>query len=118
MATEEDVSKSTLTKSLMQMELNWTKLQKEVWNSEVEEAAKKKVRSGEYEDLLLRKCKQHGGPMSSLTELKRFVNSSDDKVVLKKLLREEIGFQKMMHPVDVRERSFIQDELPDSRTAS
>ena len=45
MATEEDVSKSTLriTKSLMLLELNWTKSQKEVWNSKVEEAIKKKV---------------------------------------------------------------------------
>ena len=45
--------------------------------------------------------------MSSLTELKRFVNSSDDNVVLKKLLRVEIGFQKMMHPVAVKERGHL-----------
>ena len=45
--------------------------------------------------------------MPSLSKLKRFVNSSDDNVVLKKLLHEEIGFQKMMHPVDVKERGHL-----------
>ena len=68
----------------------------------------KKVRNLEYKDLLLRKCKQHGGPFVNLSEVRDFVNQQkDDSKQLRTHLRQEIGFQKLLHPVDAKERPHL-----------
>ena len=109
MSSEEDVDKSArrIRKALNEMELSWTKEQKLAWNNKVEMAMKKKARTLEYKDVILRKCKDHGGPFVNIRELKEFINQTTDQNVLKRGLRQEIGFQKMLHPVDVRERSHL-----------
>ena len=68
---------------------------------------KKKARSLEYKALLLKNCKTHGGPFTDLQELETYVNSVNDEKKLKKDLRQEIGFQKMLHPVDAKERNHL-----------
>ena len=98
---------SKVTKVLNEMEVSWTKGQKELWKTKVQECAAKKKRSMQYKSLLLKKCKMHGGPFTDLKELKEYVNSSNDKKELKKDLRQEIGYQKMIHPMDVKERSHL-----------
>ena len=67
---------------------------------------KKMLRSGEYSDVLLKKCKEHGGPLSSLIKLTNLVKNTKDKSTLKTFLRQ-VGFQKMLHPLDAKERSFL-----------
>ena len=107
---EEEVTKLTkrVTKILKEMELQWTASQKHVWKTKVKEAMNKKVRNLEYKDLLLRKCKQHGGPFVNLSEVRDFVNQQkDDSKQLRTHLRQEIGFQKLLHPVDAKERPHL-----------
>ena len=103
MTNEEDVSKSTrrITKVLNVMEINWTEDQKQIWRNTVEASMKKKACTLEYKGILLWNCKPHGGPFTNLQELKIFVNVTADKKKPKIDLHQEIGFQKMLHPVDV-----------------
>ena len=89
------------------MELNWTKEQKLAWNMKVEKSMKKKARIIEYKGVILSKCKEHGGPFVNIRELKDYINQATDQKVLKSGLRQEIGFQKMLHPNDVRERGHL-----------
>ena len=53
------------------------------------------------------KCKKHNGPLGTYTELTNLVNNTADKKHLKSYLRQEIGFQKMMHPFDAKERPHL-----------
>jgi hypothetical protein len=46
----------------------------------------------------------HGGPITSVNELERFVKSHKDNEA-KKFLRQEIQFQKTMHTRDIQERA-------------
>ena len=89
------------------MELNWTKEQKLAWNMKVEKSMKKKARIIEYKDVILSKCKEHGGPFVNIRELKDYINQTVDQKVVKRGLRQEIGFQKMLHPNDVHERGHL-----------
>ena len=89
------------------MEMHWTANQKEVWKKKVEDGMKKKARSLEYTDIFLKNCKSHGGPFINLQEVKMYVNSTTDEKKLKKDLRQEIGLQKILHPVDVKERNYL-----------
>ena len=102
MTNEEDVSKSTrrITKVLNEMEINWTEDQKQIWRNKVEESMKK---ARPLKNILLRNCKSHGGSFANLKELK----ITADEKKLKKDLHQEIGFQKILHPVDVLERSHL-----------
>ena len=68
---------------------------------------KKKACSLEYMDILLKNCKSHGGQSINLQEVKMYVNSTTDEKKLKKDLCQEIGLQKMLHPVDVKERNHL-----------
>ena len=68
---------------------------------------RKKIRSGEYKHALLRKCKGYGGAFTSISELTEFVQNSTDTLSLRRVLREEVGFQKMLRPVDVKERGLL-----------
>ena len=68
----------------------------------------KKVRSLEYQDLLLCKCKEHGGPFVNLPEIRNYVNKEGKhQKLLRMNLRQEIGFRKLLHPVDAKERPHL-----------
>ena len=86
-----------------EMELKWTKEQKLAMKSKVEDSIKKKFNRLDYKDMLLRKCKEHGGPFTSNNELKLYVKYTDDKHVLRTSLRHEVGFSKLLHPSDAKE---------------
>ena len=98
-------SKKILDK-LDEMELTWTISQREEWRARVAHGLQKKARNMEYMDLLLAKCKEHKGPFVNSEEVKAFLATcTEDEKVLKSGLRQEIGFQKCLHPVDARERT-------------
>ena len=61
----------------------------------------------QYKDLLLKKCKQHGGPVATVEDVRMLVNNESDEKKLKSCLRTEVGFQKALHPFDARERSYL-----------
>ena len=46
-------------------------------------------------------------PFVNIRELKDFINGTTNQQVLKRGLRQEIGFQKMLHLNDVRERGYL-----------
>ena len=56
-------------KVLNEMEMHWTNVQKIFWKKKVEDGMKKKARSLEYKDILLKNCKSHRGPFTNLEEL-------------------------------------------------
>ena len=96
-----------VAKELNLMEMSWTAEQRVKLKEKIEEAVKKNTRTGNYRDLLLKKCKSHGGPVTSIEDVTYLVNKTDDKKKLKSSLRSEIGFQKVLHPFDAKERSYL-----------
>ena len=67
---------------------------------------KKKIKSMQYKDTLLQKCKKHGGPFTDIYELKEYVKCTDKKL-MRSSLRQEIGFSKLLHPADAKERPHL-----------
>lgn len=63
----------------------------------------KKKRSNDFVDILFKKCKEHGGPVTSGQEVKDLVANYDSKE-LKQFLRQEIQYQRVTHPRDVAAR--------------
>ena len=51
----------------------------------------------------MKKCKEHGGPVTDLTELDKLVKKGGKN--LKKYLRQEVYLQKLLHPYYAKERS-------------
>ena len=105
---EKDVSKSTkdVIDQLKKMEKEWTKQQKERLKQKIKDAVAKRARKSQYKEILLKKCKLHGGPVTSAEEVRNLVIRIDDND-LKSCLRAEIGFQKALHPFDAQERSHL-----------
>ena len=71
------------------MEAEWTLEQRELSKNRVAETMGKSKRANELVDWLLKKYKEHGGPITTLNELNLFLKSThkDDK---KKFLRQEV----------------------------
>ena len=67
-------------------------------------------RANELVDWLLKKCKEHGGPNTTLKELNLFMKSThkEDK---KKFLRQEVQFQKITHKKDSIERPKLRTKI-------
>ena len=62
----------------------------------------KKRRANDFVDQTLVNCKNHNGPVTSVSELKALVNQKSPN--LKKFLRQEIQYQRVTHPVDAEVR--------------
>jgi len=104
-ANRSSESTKRILKQLDEMEMTWSAQQRQEWRARVEHSMQKKARSMQYRDLLLSKCKEHQGPFVNSGEVKAFLTRcADDDKALKSSLRQEIGFQKCLHPVDARER--------------
>ena len=88
------------------MEVTWTVKQREAMNQKLTGNLKKRGGMNDYREALLKKCKEHRGPIVTVSELKALVKRCGyDEKKLKSFLRQEIGFKKVMHPVDAQERS-------------
>ena len=67
-------------KVLDEMELSWSKAQKEFKRNHIMEKMQEKVRANDFIDHLLVICKQHNGPLSSVDELKTLVVGNSPKL--------------------------------------
>ena len=84
------------------MENDWTHDQKLVKKETLRAEMEKGKRTGEFLGMVLRKCKLHDGPLTSINELEEFLKRENgDK---KKLLRVEIQFQRLTNSRDFQER--------------
>ena len=74
-------------------------------NQKLTENLKKRAEMVNYREILLQRCKKREGPVVTVSELKALVKQcEDDEKKLKSFLRQEVGFKKVMHPVDAQER--------------
>ena len=80
-------------KTLNKMECEWGGGQKTAKRVKPSKDKEKKVRDNTTFDILLRKCKEHGGPVTSAREVEKIVHD-------KAFLRVELRFQKVTHPKD------------------
>ena len=79
-------------KILDTMERDWTHEQKALLKEKLKESISKNNRDN-FVDAILNKCKEHGGPITSLEDLNKLCEKHDAGS-LKKMLRQEIQYQK------------------------
>ena len=101
-------------KRLDEMETKWTEEQKQMYKDKIATSLNVGLRDQTI-DMLLNKCKKHGGPVTNELELKNLIknikdegqktnSSAKDKKLLKTTLRTEMQYQKAVHVKDVQER--------------
>jgi hypothetical protein len=68
------VSKSTtgILKELNFMEIKWTNKQKDCLRSQIKDAVLNNSRKYLYKDTVLKRCKEHGGPITTMAEIQLF----------------------------------------------
>ena len=81
-------------RKLDEMESVWNKQQQDLQLEHLNMSAKKKQRSNDFIDVVLSKCKLHGGPVTNAEEVKDIPKN-------KSFLRHEIQYQRVTHPKDV-----------------
>lgn len=84
------------------MEQNWTHMQKELFKGKLKESFKRKNRDS-FSDAVLNKCKEHGGPITCLEDLNKLLGQHDDES-LKRILRQELQYQRVHQSRDCQER--------------
>ena len=89
------------------MEETWTVNQTEYKREVLKKRLAKGKRQGEFLATILHKCKLHGDPMTSLSELEAFIKDNKENKEKKKSLRQEIQYQKLTHKADFEERPDI-----------
>ena len=85
------------------MERSWTEKQKQILKLKIQDSMLKKQRANDFIDVILKKCKEHGGPVTSISELNQLCLKYNDNDI-KKYLRQEIQYQKAAHRRDSQER--------------
>ena len=82
---------------LDEMEDTWTEDQKKAQKDRLKAAMEKGRREGEFHGIVLRKCKLHDGPLTSVNELQTFLKTQKENKGKKKLLRLEIQYQRLSY---------------------
>lgn len=100
-------------KRLDEMETKWTKEQRKMYKDKIAASLNVGLRDQTI-NMLLNKCKKHGGPVTNEIELRNLinnikdeehmVNTVKDKKLLKSTLRTEMQYQKAVHVKDAQER--------------
>ena len=93
----------SVIKELDEMEIVWTEQQKKKQREKLLDNLKKKKKSIEFVDIVLKKCKEHHGPVTSVQELKQLVQKKSPN--LKSQLRLEIQYHRETHRLDAEVRS-------------
>ena len=104
--TEEDPqydNKKAYYKILDEMERSWTDKQKRILKLKIQDSILKKQRANDFVDVILKKCKEHSGRITSISELNQLCSKYNDTDI-KKFLRQEIQYQKATHRRDSQER--------------
>ncbi len=105
--TAEAVERSSLNilKALDIREEQWTEDQMKVKKEKIKENIKKRKRANDFVDVLLKKCKEHGGPVATGVEVSDRVESfKGSEAAAKQALRQEIQYQRVTHTKDVAAR--------------
>ena len=98
-----DRSMNSIMKQLDEMELSWTDLQRTKQKERLLENLMKKRKTNDFMNGILKKCKEHNGPVTSVEELMKLVQIESPN--LKTFLRLEIQFQRETHRRDAEIRS-------------
>ena len=72
------VSARKVYKLLDQMETEWTFQQKVIYKQRIQDSLTKSKRANEFVDSILKKCKEHGGHITTVVELETFVKQHKD----------------------------------------
>ena len=76
-----------------------------VKKEKIKENIKKRKRANDFVDVLLKKCKEHGGPVATGVEVSDRVESfKESEAAAKQALWQEIQYQRVTHPKDVAVR--------------
>ena len=77
---EKDVNRSAkeIISKLKKMEILWTGQQKERLKRKIREGVSKRIKKSKYKDVLASKCKLHGGPATSVDDVKDLVRTIDE----------------------------------------
>ena len=97
----------SIIKELETMEIKWTESQRMKWKQKITENLYKKRRRSDYADKILKKCKEHNGPITNICELNVLMKNTPKENELKKFLRQEVLFIKYKHPSDAWERAHL-----------
>lgn len=87
-------------KALDVMEKKWTAAQKAKKKEKIKHNIEKRQRHNDYIDVVLKKCKTHGGPLTSSEEMQTFLSQYSGDKNMKSYLRQEVQYQKLTHPRD------------------
>ena len=87
------------------MERDCMSEQRELFKVKLKESLRKNKRDG-FADTLLKKCKEHDGPISSIDDLTKLLGKYDEES-LKKILRQEIQYHRVFQARDSQERPDI-----------
>ena len=81
-------------KLLDSMEKDWTNKQKDLFGQRLEESLKKKQRSNDFIDIVLKKCKEHNGSVTSLEELKILSGRNNSPDLKRSTVPESNSFKR------------------------
>ena len=88
--------------------MQWIKLGSDTLKHKKKNSKKKikrKLRANDFVDQLLVKCKDHGGPFTSVQEAKEVASKKPSE--LKTYLRQEIQYQRVTHQRDAEARKIF-----------
>ncbi len=98
-------SSSKLLKPLDIQKEQWTEDQMKVKKEKIKEDINKWKCAIDLVDVLLKKCKEHGGPVATGVEVSDRVESfKGSEASAKQALWQEIQYQRVTHPKDVAAR--------------
>lgn len=97
-----DKKKSEIFKKLKAMELNWTDDQKQQLKVKIRANLEKQKHINAYAESILKKCKSHHGPFTTIDELTNYVNTKPKDI--QKNLRHEIIFKRQLNYQDFQIR--------------
>lgn len=99
-----DKTIKNLTKVLDQQELNFIRTQEEIYQEKLQKNVDMALKLEERSITLLKKCKEWGGPWTEFQEFQASVKKIKDQEKLRKILRTEILYKKLLCPKDFERR--------------
>lgn len=102
-AQDVDMKYKKIFKTLKEMEQKWTESQKKEMESYIRKRLQADNKVNHYTKEILRKCKEHDGPITSCAELQQLQKRCEGKA-FQRALRSEIIFQRLMNPQDHQAR--------------
>ena len=105
-----DKETRSIAKLLDEEEIKWFESQHEITKAKLAEKWAKAVRKDDRMNDILRICKEHGGPFTSVEEIEKALKNTKDDKEQKKMLRNELLIWKQMCKRDQRENPALYKE--------